>query len=238
VKTSDIAYHVDGARLVGYLAVDEHKAGRRPGILVAHEGFGLSEHAKGAARRLAEAGYVAFALDYHGGGKPLTDMGEVMSRIQAWMANPDGSLARARAALTVLTTQAETDPTRIAAIGYCYGGTMMLDLARSGEDLRAVVGFHSALATVRPAAPGAVRSKVLVQIGAEDPVIPAEQRLAFEEEMTAAGADWRMIVYSGCGHSFTNPNGNPTRTPGFFYHEVTDRRSWRAMTDLLDEALM
>jgi len=115
---------------------------------------------------------------------------------------------------------------------------MMLDLARSGEDLRAVIGFHSALTTVRPAAPGAFKSKVLVQVGAEDPVIPAEQRLAFEREMTAAGADWRMIVYGGCGHSFTNPNGNPTGTAGFFYHELSDRRSWRAMIDLLDEALV
>jgi len=121
MKTSNIEYHADDVRFLGYLAIDEQRPGRRPGILVAHEGFGLSEHAKDAARRLAEAGYVAFALDYHGDGNPLSDIGEVMSRIQAWMANPDGSLARARAALDVLTRQAHTDPTRIAGIGYCYG---------------------------------------------------------------------------------------------------------------------
>ena len=237
MHTQDIEYHADGVRLVGHRALDETRTGKRPGVLVAHEGFGLSEHAKGAAQRLAEAGYVAFALDYHGDGKPLSDIGEVMRRIQNWMADPDGSLARSRAALEVLVGQTDTDPNRLAGIGYCYGGTMMLDLARAGEDLKVVVGFHSGLSTVRLAAPSRVKSKILVQVGAEDPIIPAEQRLAFEQEMTAAGVDWRMIVYSGCGHSFTNPNGNPTGAPGFHYHAINDQRSWRAMIDLFNEAL-
>jgi dienelactone hydrolase len=237
VKTSDIEYHADGARLVGYLAVDESRTGKRPGVLIAHEGFGLSDHAKGAARRLAEAGYVAFALDYHGDGKPLTDIALAMTRIRGWMADPTGSLARARAGLEMLVGRKETDTARLAGIGYCFGGTMMLDMARAGEDLKIVVGFHSGLATARPAAPGHVKSKVLVQIGADDPVIPSEQRLAFEKEMTAAGVDWRMILYSGCGHSFTNPNANLLNRPGFHYHELSDRRSWRAMLDAFDEVL-
>jgi dienelactone hydrolase len=108
-------------------------------------------------------------------------------------------------------------------------------MARSGEDLKVVVGFHSGLGTGRPAVPGGVKGAVLVQIGAEDPVIPPEQRLAFEKEMTAAGVDWRMILYSGAGHSFTNPSANLFGRPGFSYHEPSDRRSWRAMLDAFDE---
>jgi dienelactone hydrolase len=235
VKTSDIECEADGARLVGYLAVDEATVGKRPGVLVAHEGFGLNDHAKAIARRLAEAGYVAFALDYHGDGKPLTDIALAMSRIRGWIADPTGSLARGRAGLEILLRQKETDASRVAGIGYCFGGTLVLDMARSGEDLKVVVGFHSGLGTGRPAAPGGVKSTVLVQIGAEDPVIPAEQRLAFEREMTAAGVDWRMILYSGAGHSFTNPNANLAGRPGFSYHEPSDRRSWRAMLDAFDE---
>jgi dienelactone hydrolase len=235
VQTRDIEYRADGARLVGYLAVDDSKSGKRPGVLVAHEGFGLNENAKNFARRLAELGYVAFALDYHGDGKPLTDINLAMKRIQGWIADPTGSLARGRAGLEILVGQKETDPTRLAGIGYCFGGTLVLDMARSGEDLKAVVGFHSGLATGRPAAPGRVKSKVLVQIGVDDPVIPPEQRLAFEKEMTAAGVDWRMILYSGAGHSFTNPDSNRFGRPGFAYHEPSDRRSWRAMIDAFDE---
>jgi dienelactone hydrolase len=235
VKTSDIECEADGARLVGYLAVDEATVGKRPGVLVAHEGFGLNDHAKAIARRLAEAGYIAFALDYHGDGKPLTDIALAMSRIRGWIADPTGSLARGRAGLEILLRQKETDASRVAGIGYCFGGTLVLDMARSGEDLKVVVGFHSGLGTGRPAAPGGVKSTVLVQIGAEDPVIPAEQRLAFEREMTAAGVDWRMILYSGAGHSFTNPNANLAGRPGFSYHEPSDRRSWRAMLDAFDE---
>jgi dienelactone hydrolase len=235
VKTLDIEYQADGARLVGYLAVDDAMPGKRPGVLVAHEGFGLNEHAKGIARRLAELGYVAFALDYHGDGKPLTDIALAMTRIRGWLADPTGSLARGRAGLEILLRQKETDASRVAGIGYCFGGTMVLDMARSGEDLKVVVGFHSGLGTGRPAAPGRVKSKVLVQIGAEDPVIPPEQCLAFEKEMTSAGVDWRMILYSGAGHSFTNPNANILGRPGFHYHELSDRRSWRAMLDAFDE---
>jgi dienelactone hydrolase len=235
VQTRDIEYRADGARLVGYLAIDDSKRGKRPGVLVAHEGFGLNEHAKAIARRLAEAGYIAFALDYHGDGKPLTDTALAMNRIRGWLADPTGSLARARAGLQILVEQKEADTARLAGIGYCFGGTMVLDLARAGEDLKVVVGFHCGLGTARPAAPGRVKSRVLVQIGADDPVIPPEQRLAFEKEMTAAGVDWRMILYSGAGHSFTNPNANLLNRPGFHYHEPTDRRSWRAMLDAFGE---
>jgi dienelactone hydrolase len=234
MKTQDIEYHADGQRLVGYLAVDDAKAGKRPGVIVAHEGGGLTDHARNSARKLAQAGYAAFALDYYGDGQPLADMSTVMDRIGAWMADPTGIRARAHAALEVLTAQAETDANRLAGIGYCFGGTTVLEMARAGEPLQAVVGFHSGLGTGRPAT-APIKPKILVQIGADDPIIPPEQRAAFEAEMNAAHADWRMLVYGGAGHSFTNPGANALGRPGFAYDESADKRSWRAMLDLFDE---
>jgi dienelactone hydrolase len=235
VKTQDIEYHADGARLVGYLAIDDAKVGQRPGIIVAHEGGGLTDHAKNSARRLAEAGYVAFALDYYGDGKPLTDMSEVMPRLGKWMADPTGIRVRARAALEVLMRQPETDNARMAAIGYCFGGTTALEMARNGEPILAAVGFHSGLATARPAEAGRVKAKVLVQIGAADPMVGAEQRVAFEKEMTEAEVDWRMTLYGGVVHSFTNPGADALGRPELAYNKAADERSWRAMLDLFDE---
>jgi dienelactone hydrolase len=234
MKTQDIEYRADGQRLVGYLAVDDGKAGKRPGIIVAHEGGGLTDHAKNSARRLAEAGYIAFALDYYGDGKPLTDISQAMPRIGAWMTDPTGIRARAHAALEVLLAQPETDAGRLAGIGYCFGGTTVLEMARAGEPLTAVVGFHSGLGTGRPAT-APIKPKVLVQIGADDPIIPPDQRTAFEAEMKAAEADWRLLVYGGAGHSFTNPDVNALNRPGFEYNESADKRSWRAMLDVFDE---
>ena len=237
MKTEDIEYHADGARLVGYLAVDETKAGKRPGVLVAPEGGGLVDLTKAIARRLAEAGYVAFAMDYYGDGQPLADLSQAMPRIMAFMAEPGAIRARATAALAVLAGQPQTDPSRLAAIGYCFGGTTVLELARGGADLRAVVGFHSGLSTARPQDARNIKAKVLTCIGADDPIIPPDQRLAFEKEMTDGGVDWRMNLYGGAGHSFTNPDVGALGRPGFEYHAETDRRSWRAMLDLFAETL-
>jgi dienelactone hydrolase len=237
MRTEDIEYHADGARLVGYLAVDDGKSGKRPGVLVAPEGGGLVDLTKSIARRLAEAGYAAFAMDYYGDGKPLADMNEVMPKIMAFMAEPATIRARAAEALAVLARQPECDAGKLAAIGYCFGGTTVLELARNGADLKAVVGFHSGLGTTRPQDAKDIKAKVLTCIGYHDPIIPADQRLAFEKEMTEGGVDWRMNVYGGAGHSFTNPGVGALGRPGFEYHADTDRRSWAAMIDLFDEAL-
>ncbi|THD59716.1 dienelactone hydrolase family protein [Phenylobacterium sp.] len=237
MKTEDIEYHADGARLVGTLFAGDEGASRRPGVLVAPEGGGLVDLTKTIARRLAEAGYVAFAMDYYGDGKPLTDRNAIMPKIEAFMAEPSAIRARAAEALAVLARQPQCDPSRLAAIGYCFGGTTVLELARSGADLKAVVGFHSGLATARPQDAAQIKAKVLTCIGALDPIIPAEQRLAFEREMTEGGVDWQMNLYGGAGHSFTNPNSGALGMPGFGYHAETDRRSWAAMLDLFDESL-
>jgi dienelactone hydrolase len=234
LKTEDIEYHADGARLVGYLAVDDTRSGKRPGVLVAPEGGGLVDLTKAIARRLAELGYVAFAMDYYGDGKPLSDRAQVMPKIQAFMAEPSTIRARAAEALAVLARQPECDAGKLAATGYCFGGTTVLEMARAGEPLKAVVGFHCGLGTGRPAT-APIKPKVLVQIGADDPIIPPDQRTAFEAEMKAAQADWRMLVYGGAGHSFTNPDVNALNRPGFEYNESADKRSWRAMLDVFDE---
>jgi dienelactone hydrolase len=234
MRTTDIEYLVSGTRYLGTLAVDETRQGKRPGVLVAHEGLGLSDLAKSFARRLAADGYVAFAMDYHGDGRS-PGMEIAMQRINAHLADPSGIRAIAAAALKVLTNQPETDVTRLAAIGYCFGGTTVLELARSGADVKATVGFHSGLRTARPQDAANIRGKVLVQIGADDPIIPPDQRFAFEKEMTDAKVDWRMLLYGGAGHSFTNPDVASFGREGFAYHKPTDERSWRAMVDLFAE---
>jgi len=236
MRIEDIEYTVGGRRMVGHLAIADGQPGSRPGVLVCHEGPGLDEHAKGRAERLAGLGYAAFALDYHGEGKPL-QQDEMMGRLGALMGDPDTTRELAHAGLAILLAQEEVDPTRLAAIGYCFGGTMALELARSGADLGVVVGFHSGLGTQRPARSGEVRAGILVCIGADDPMVPAEQRAAFEQEMRDADVDWRMNLYGGAVHSFTNPNAEMSGFPGVAYHQPTDERSWRAMLDFFDERL-
>jgi dienelactone hydrolase len=198
----------------------------------------MDDHAKGRARRLAEErGYVAFALDYIGNGERLADLQQTMGRLGPLMKDPLKIRALGQAGLDILTAQDRVDTSRLAAIGYCFGGTMCLELARSGADLRAVVGFHSGLGTARPEDAGQIKAKVLTLIGVEDPIVPPEQRAAFEKEMQEGRVDWQMVLYGGAAHSFTNPSAGDMKTPGIEYHEPTDRRSWKAMCDLFDEVL-
>ena len=237
MRTQDIEYRADGVRMVGQYAVDDGSSARRPGVLVIHEGPGLTEHTRKIAARLAGMGYAAFAMDYHGEGKPHPKLAEVRPQIAAWIANPTGIMARATSALDVLKAQKEVNTSRLAAIGYCFGGTTALELGREGCDLKAIVGFHSSLGTSRPQAANNIKGKVLVCIGADDPIIPPEQRADFEKEMKEAGIDWRLQLYGGAGHSFTNPAADSRGMQGFYYHEATDRRSWSAMIELFNETL-
>jgi len=229
----DVSYVIDGVEYIGYLA-EPSGSGTTSGVLVCHEGPGLDDHAKMRADRLAELGHVAFALDYHGGGKPVP-FDEMMPKLVALIQSPDETRKRAKAGLAQLLAHPRVDHKRVASIGYCFGGTMSLELARDGVDLAAVVGFHSGLGTSKPAAAGAISAKVLVCIGADDPMIPVEQRNAFEAEMKAAGCDWRLYVFGGAEHSFTNKNADLMGRPGIKYHAPTDDRSWRAMLDFFSE---
>ncbi len=237
VSTKDIAYEVDGVEMVGRLATPDGD-GKRPAVLIAHEGSGLDDYQKTRAEQFAELGYVAFALDYYGGGKPLPDRDEMMTRLGGLSDDPDRIRAISRAGLEQLLGEPRADAAKVAAIGYCFGGTMVLELARSGADLKAVVGFHPGLDTARPEDARNITGKVLVCVGTEDPFIPPEQRLAFEDEMRAGGVDWRMNLYGGAEHSFTHPWAELASIPGVTYHEPTDARSWRAMCDLLDEVFV
>lgn len=233
MKTKTITYDFAGNTMVGFYAAPEG-AGRRPALLVSHEAWGLSDHARDSARRLAELGYAAFALDYHGGGHVYSDPDTLMPKIGAMMADPSKIRAVGKAGLATLLAQPEADPAKAAAIGYCFGGTLSFELAREGVPLKAAVGFHSGLATAAPAKKGAVTAKLLALIGADDPLIPAEQRTAFESEMSDAGADWQLVVYGGAAHSFTNPAAKG-EMPGIIYDERTDKRSWQAMMGLFAE---
>ena len=235
VTTRDISYEADGRTMVGFLALPDG-TDRRPGVLVSHEGPGLDDTARAVASRLAdELGYVAFALDYHGGGQPVEDRAQMMARIGELRADPPRARAIGTAGLDVLCAEARTDRGRLAAIGYCFGGTLSLELARGGADLKAVVGFHSGLSTVRPEDARHIAGKVLALIGADDPIVDNAERRAFEEEMRAGGVDWQLHVYGGAVHSFTNPRAAGVDIPGIDYHEPTDRRSWQAMLDLFAE---
>lgn len=236
MRVEDITYEADGTTMIGHFAAGDD-GGARPGVLVCHEGSGLDDHAKGRAERLAGLGYSAFALDYFGDGKP-PPRDQTMERLGPLMGDPERTRTIARAGLDVLLAQPETDGSRVAAIGYCFGGTMALELARGGADLRAVVGFHSGLATSRPEDARNIRASILVCIGADDPLVPPEQRAAFEQEMRDGGvADWRMELYGGVVHSFTNPAATGADMPGIRFHEPSDRRSWQSMLHLFDETL-
>ena len=234
---SAVPYEADGREMIGTLVVPDGSE-LRPAVLVAHEGGGLDEHARTIASRVAELGYVAFALDYHGGGERLSDREAINERLTGLIGDPDRTRALARAGLTALLGADGVDAERVAAIGFCFGGTMVLELARDGADLKAVVGFHSGLGTTRPENASNIRAKVLVCIGAEDPLITPDERAAFEAEMRAGGVDWRMNLYGGAVHSFTNPNAHRAGFAGIEYHEPTAVRSWRAMLDLFAETLV
>ena len=234
-----LAYEADGLRMQGQLFF-EPGAGPRPGVLVFPEAFGLSEHAIGKAARLASMGYVALACDLHGDARIEDDLQAAIGLLQPLFADPSRTRARAAGALHALTARPEVDAGRMAAIGFCFGGTMALELARSGAAIAAAVGFHSGLGTVAPASDAkAIKGRVLVCIGADDPMIDAAQRGTFEDEMRGAGVDWQMHVYGGVVHSFTNPQAAARNMPDAIrYSAEADARSWAAMSQLFGEVLI
>jgi dienelactone hydrolase len=229
-----VAYHAGGQALTGYLA--DGSAGRRaPGILVAHEGGGLTAHTKERALRLAGLGYVAFALDMYGEEDPPLERAKEMGLA---LRNDVGTLReRVGAALAVLRASARVDDARLAAIGFCMGGAAMIELARIGAPLKGIVGFHSGFLAGTASENRAISGKLLLCHGADDPVVTRDKRDAFLAEMDEAGVDWQLHLYGGVGHSFTNPHIDAWNLPGFAYHPVADVRSWQAMLNFLDDVL-
>jgi dienelactone hydrolase len=234
-----LTYHADGLRMRGELFFEKGTT-PRAGVLVFPEAYGLNKHALSRAEKLATLGYIALACDLHGDAAVVEDLGVAVKMLDALYADPAKSRARAGGALQALAARPEVDAGRIAAIGFCFGGTMCLELARSGAAVKAVVGFHSGLATVAPRTDAkAIKARVLVCIGADDPFITLEQRTVFEAEMRDAGVvDWQMHLYGGTVHSFTNPNAaNANRPEAVRYNSDSDRRSWLSMQALFAETL-
>jgi len=231
-----LTYQADGLTLRSQLFF-QPAPGPRAAVLVFPEAFGLGDSAIERAQRLAGLGYVALACDLHGEGAFVDDLDQAMTMLQPLFADPSRTRARAAAALQALVARPEVDASRVAAIGFCF--PMPLELARSGAELKAAVGFHTGLASAAPvASAGVIRARILVCIGADDPMIPPAQRAAFEAEMRGAGVDWQMHVHGGTVHSFTNSDAARRRRPDVIrYSAEADRRSWAAMLALFRETL-
>lgn len=239
VKGIPVTYHAGKVALKGYLAYDPAIKGKRPGVLVVHEWWGSNAYAHERARMLAKLGYTALALDMYGNGKQAAHPKEAGEFAQAVLKNARVEKARFDAAKRLLLRQPSVDPARIAAIGYCFGGGVVLDIARDGEALSGVVSFHGLLAASHPAKPGEIKAPILVLAGAADKMVPPEQVEAFKKEMDAAHADYKVIVYPGAGHSFTNPEatalGRRFHIP-LAYDPAADKASWAAMRAFLKTA--
>jgi dienelactone hydrolase len=230
LKEETIAYRDGDVELSGFLVWDG-KDLAHPGVLVVHGGAGLDDHAKGRARQLAELGLVVFACDMYGKGVP-GDRDRVMATITDLMGDRDKLCQRALAGVNVLASDPRVTGS-IAAVGYCFGGRTVLELARSGADLAGVISVHGSLETATPARPGDVKAKILVCHGAQDPHVPTKQVTDFIDEMNAVQADYQLIVYGGAMHGFTHDVG--PQGPGVAYHAVSDKRSFLAIKTFLSD---
>lgn len=235
VRTRVIEYRQGDAVLEGFLAYDSSLAGKRPGVLIVHQWKGLGSYEKKRAEMLAQLGYTALAVDIYGKGIRADnpkDAGALAGKYKE-----DRALLRARAAagLEVLKNHDLTDPQRVAAIGYCFGGTAVLELARSGADLSGVASFHGGLSTPHPEDARKIKGKVLALHGADDPFVKPDEVAAFQEEMRQAGVDWQLVAYGGAVHSFSDWNAGHDNSKGAAYNEKADHRSWDAMKVFLSE---
>ncbi len=236
VTTRTIEYKYGDVVLEGFLAHPATKdAKKRPAVLVVHEWRGHGDYVRERAKQLAQMGYVAFALDMYGKGVFAKDHDEAAKLSGMYFGDRQRMRDRARAGLDVLRSQEGVDTTRIAAIGYCFGGATVLELARAGEDLRGVVSFHGALDTTLPAKEGEVKARILVCHGSEDKFIAPEKVAGFHDEMRKAKTDWQFISYGGAVHSFTVPTAGNDPSKGMAYDERADKRSWQAMRSFFDE---
>jgi dienelactone hydrolase len=234
VKTP-VDYRQADTHLKGLMVYDNSIKGQRPGVLVFPEWWGLNDYPKRRAEQLAQLGYVAFAADMYGDDKTTEDANEAGQMMTVVRGDLDLMRARAQAALDVLSKDPHVDPSRIAAIGYCFGGTVALELARSGAPLVGVVSFHGGLDTTRPYDAKNIKGKILVCTGGEDSFVPPSQVLAFEDEMRQGHVDWQVLVFGGAHHAFTNPAADSHHIPNIAYNADADRRSWNAMKAFFDE---
>lgn len=236
MKTEAISYKQGNTQLVGYLAYNDSIKGPRPGVLVVHEWWGLNDYVKKRTQQLASLGYLVFAADIYGKGFVIKDPEQAQALAGKFMSG-DRKLLRDRvfAGFEVLRDNPQADKKKIAAIGYCFGGTTVLELARSGADIAGVVSFHGGLGTPNPEDARNIKAKILVLHGADDPHVPIQQVISFQDEMRKAKVDWQMVCYGGAVHSFTNPDSGSDPSRGAAYNEKADKRSWEHMKVFLAE---
>jgi dienelactone hydrolase len=229
IKGEEVEYKAGNTVHKGYLVYDDAVTGKRPGVLVVHEWWGHNKHARNSARKLAEAGYVALALDMYGDGKQANHPDQAGKFSGEVGKNLPLMKSRFEAGMKLLEKQSRVDARRLAAIGYCFGGSVVLEMARAGENLRGVASFHGGLATEHPAQRGKVKARVLVMNGAEDPFVPAEQIVAFKKEMENAKVDYKFVNYPGAKHAFTNPDADANAAKfemPLAYNARADQESW------------
>ena len=229
VVTKTIAYDHDGQKLQGYLAYDDAKAGPRPGVLVIHEWWGLNDYTKMRTRELAEMGYVAFAADMYGDGKTTRDPKEAQAWSSAVGSQPGMLAARSKAGLDVMRKEKVTDVERMAAIGFCFGGTTVLQLAYAGVPLKGVVTFHGGLVVPDEQQAAKIRTPIVILHGAEDTFVKPETIDGMRKALDAAKVDWFMVSYAQAVHAFTNPDADSFKIPGIGYNEKAATRSWDEM---------
>ena len=238
VITKEVTYTANGLNHKGYLAFDDAVKGKRPGVLVVHEWWGQNDYIRKRARMLAELGFVALALDMYGEGKQAAHPEDAGKFSSAVMKNLDVAEQRFRAGLNLLKQQPQTNTQQIAAIGYCFGGGVVLAMARRGVGLKGVASFHGSLGAGAPVAAGKVKAKVLVLNGADDPFVKPEQISAFKKEMKTAGVDYEFVNYPGAKHAFTNPgataNGKKFNLP-LEYNAAVDKESWQKLQTFFQE---
>jgi dienelactone hydrolase len=237
IKIDTVEYKDGDTTLEGLVSYDTKKSGKRPGVLVVHEWTGINNYTKMRLKKLAELGYTAFAADIYGKGVRPTDMKDAGTTAAIYKSNRPLFRRRVNLAFDQLKKHKTVDTTKTAAIGYCFGGTGVLELARSGADLRGVVSFHGGLSTPTPADAKNIKAKVLALHGADDKFVTAEEVSGFETEMRDGGVDWQLVKYSKAVHSFTNPDAGNNPASGMAYNAEADRRSWQEMQDFFNEVL-
>lgn len=231
-----VEYVSNGTVLRGELALPA-AAGKHPAVLVMHNAYGLGDHMRTVASRLAKLGYVALATDMYGDGVFHTDLMKASASLGPLLGAPDLLRARTVGWYEILAALPNVDANRIAAIGYCFGGQCVLELARSGADIKAAVSYHGLLTTPMPAQPGAIKGEVAIYTGAQDPYAPRDHVEGIRAELIAAGAKYQITEFGEAGHAFTDPNAAVAARPGIAYHALSDAISWAGTVALLNATI-
>ena len=235
IKTEVVEYKDGDAVLEGFLAYDDASDKPRPGVLVVQDWTGVGDYVKGRAQQLAEMGYVAFCADIYGKGVRPTDPKDCAAQAGKWKGDRSGLRQRVKVGLEQLVKNPLVQKGKVAAIGYCFGGTTVLELGRSGADVQGIVSFHGGLSTPTPEDAKSIKAKVLVCHGADDPFVKADEVAAFKDEMTKGAVNYKFVAYPGAVHAFSNPAAGSDNSKGAAYNAAADKESWAAMKEFFAE---